>query len=44
MSELDPPEPEEVECPDCGEEENLKHFHTNIWICLICGDYFVKLP
>jgi len=40
MSELEPVEPIEVECTECGEEENITHIDGALWKCLICDDTF----
>jgi len=40
MSELDPPEPIDVECPDCGEQERVIQVDGDTWRCLICKDTF----
>ena len=40
MCYLEPPDPVEVKCTECGEEENIKHDVGARWFCLACEDTF----
>ena len=40
MSELEPEDPIEASCPDCGEEEDIEHIDGSLWNCLICKETF----
>ena len=40
MSYLEPDDPIEPVCPDCGEEENIEHVEGDMWKCLVCKDTF----
>lgn len=37
---LEPPEPIEVECTECGEVEEIFHIIDAEWFCHICNDSF----
>jgi ribosomal protein L37AE/L43A len=37
---LEPPDPIEAACTECGEEENIDHVDGPIWKCLLCDDNF----
>lgn len=40
MSHLEPNDPIEAVCTECGEEENITHIEEDIWTCNICKDTF----
>lgn len=40
MCYLEPPDPIEVSCWVCGEEENIEHIDGPQWKCHICDDTF----
>jgi len=37
---LEPDDPIEVKCPDCGEEESIYHVGDSVWMCNECKDTF----
>lgn len=40
MCYLEPPDPIEVACTECGEEERIEQINDDQWKCLVCGDTF----
>ncbi len=36
----EPPDPVQVKCPDCGEEQNIEHVGGSLWRCLDCDETF----
>ena len=37
---LEPEDPIEVKCTECGEEEQIEHINESIWECLVCKETF----
>lgn len=37
---LEPDDPIEVKCTECGEEEAIEHINESIWECFSCGNAF----
>lgn len=44
MSHLEPPDPIETSCPDCGEEDQIEHVDGAQWFCLVCKYTFSDNP
>lgn len=40
MSFLEPDDPIEPACSECGEEEAVQHDQDAMWICFACGANF----
>lgn len=37
---LEPPDPIEVKCTECGEEEDIGHICESLWKCNVCNETF----
>ena len=40
---LEPPDPPEITCPHCGEDEDIENVSYNKWRCLQCNDVFESI-
>lgn len=40
MCHLEPDDPINVSCIECGEEEKVDHIDGALWKCLVCDDTF----
>lgn len=40
MCYLEPEDPIEANCYECGEEYDVEHIDGPVWKCLVCGETF----